>query len=96
MGSTSGYPRYGLLYLNNNNSIEQKYINLFIDEIGKIESVDNVFSNFKVENDKKLEEKKKKGRERIAKYRKIKKIRKIKNKGGGNGVRKMKRRYELP
>jgi hypothetical protein len=97
VGSASGYPRYGLLYLNSNNSIEQKYINPFIDEIGKIESIDNIFSNFKVENDKKLEEKKKKGRERIAKFRKLGKIKKIKkNKKGGNTVRKMKRRYELP
>ena len=100
IGSRYGYPRYGLLYVNNSKLIEQKYIKDFIDNVGRIKSINEIFDKFKVINDKKKESQKLKDRERQKKHR-IKKLKKIKipkkkTVKPVGGAKKMKRMYKLP
>ena len=92
--SSYGYPRYGLIYLNNNKMIQQKYIKDFIDEVGMLIPVEQFFTSFKSSNEKKVEESRRKGRERLKKHRI--KLKKIKRKGGNKNVKKMRRTFVLP
>ena len=81
------------------NTVIAKYIKDFIDEVGMLIPVEQFFTSFKSSNQKKIEEIRRKGRERLKKHRSKIKLKKIKQKpktGGNNNVKKMRRTFVLP
>ena len=55
--SIIGYPRYGLIYINNNISHEQKYFTNFISLINKFMNYAQLLTFFNVEENKRLDRK---------------------------------------
>ena len=69
MNSTHGYPRYGLVYINNNVAHEQKYFKLLIEALNK-KDIKTLLNDFLVEEQERKEKKRDNVRKAQRKFRK--------------------------
>ena len=68
--SLVGYPRYGLIYINNNISHEQKYFTNLIAKIGGFMNASKLLSHFIKEEDERIKKKREQNVKHQRKYRK--------------------------